>query len=111
MEKHKLQLLNEVWKNITQMESPEDYISVAEVFIEYIAKNFKEREINIMLADIRKHVMAAKNVEDLAPQLQNILCSVLESVDDFNSVFTMVSIFPPSPLPPPPITLNPQNDI
>ena len=38
--KQDLQLLNEVWKNVTKFPDPNHYISCAEIWIEFTLKNF-----------------------------------------------------------------------
>ncbi|XP_060551407.1 VPS35 endosomal protein-sorting factor-like, partial [Ruditapes philippinarum] len=42
----KLTVLNEVWKPITKLKNPADYMACAESWMEFIVKHFGKREIN-----------------------------------------------------------------
>jgi hypothetical protein len=109
LEKNKLQLLNEIWKNVTKLTIIEEYIQVCEVFIEYVSKAFSIKEINILLSDLLKHLKLnskenEKKDQNISSQIelnskienhiQNVLLSVLENSKNFIDVFNMSSFLP-----------------
>jgi hypothetical protein len=52
----RLPILNDVWKVVTKIEDPAAYIEIAAVFVQYLLLNFSEREVNIFLKDVIKHL-------------------------------------------------------
>jgi hypothetical protein len=110
-----LQLLNEIWKNVTKFTDIEEYIQVVEVFIEYVSKSFSIKEVNILLSDMLRHIkqysketLKKEKSEDesnslndqinlntkIEKYIQNILLSVLENTKNFIDVFNMSSFLP-----------------
>jgi hypothetical protein len=70
-EESKLELLNEIWKHITKIEKIENYLPIVEVYIEFVCKNFSRREVNILLADMNRHLIyEAKKQQELEQQKQ-----------------------------------------
>ncbi|KAK2955827.1 putative VPS35 endosomal protein sorting factor-like [Blattamonas nauphoetae] len=59
----KMTLLNEVWKMATKISNVGDYLLVADSFIEYPIKHCTDRETEILLKDITKHVSSAPEFE------------------------------------------------
>ena len=51
-----LPILNDVWKVVTRIQDPAEYLDIAAVFVQFLLINFTEREVNIFLADVVKHV-------------------------------------------------------
>ncbi|XP_046855573.1 VPS35 endosomal protein-sorting factor-like isoform X2 [Xenia sp. Carnegie-2017] len=88
-EAHRLQLLNEVWKVVTKLNSPEEYISCAEIWVEYPIKYFGKREIDTLLGDILKHLNVDRLFEKYYQQLLSILSKVLAGLHDFSVLFSM----------------------
>jgi len=86
-----LQLLNEVWKIVTTFNEPTDYMSCAEIWIEFTLKNFTKKEINALLGDIIKHVQPDRIFERFYPQLQSIVSKILVYISDFSILFSMVN--------------------
>lgn len=89
-----LPILNEVWKVVTKLENPEEYIFVAEVYIEYPLKYFTSKEVNLMLGDILKHVNVDKAYLNFQPQLQSIVQKILTTYKDFSIILGMDKFLP-----------------
>ncbi len=85
-----LLLLNEVWKIVTNFNDPTEYMSCAEIWIEFTLKNFSKKEINTLLGDIVRHVQPDRIFERFYPQLQSIVSKILVYVTDFSILFSMV---------------------
>lgn len=49
---------------------PAEYISCAEVWVEYSLRHFGQREVNTILGDIIKHMTPDRAYEQHYPQLQ-----------------------------------------
>eukprot|EP01087_Luapelamoeba_hula_P008608 TRINITY_DN2164_c0_g1_i2.p1 TRINITY_DN2164_c0_g1~~TRINITY_DN2164_c0_g1_i2.p1 ORF type:complete len:988 (-),score=189.50 TRINITY_DN2164_c0_g1_i2:79-3021(-) len=90
----KLALMNEVWRVVTKFKDVKDYISVAEVFIDYPLTHCTQREVNALLGDVLKHVKPEKAYENLQPQLQSLLLKILAKYHDFAVVFGMTNFLP-----------------
>ena len=78
-----------MWKIVTKFSEPSEYISCAEIWIEFTLKNFTKKEINTLLGDIVKHVQTDRIFEHFYPQLQSIISKVLIYITDFNMLFSM----------------------
>nr|CAG4717581.1 unnamed protein product [Naegleria fowleri] len=93
---HKLELLNEIWKYVTAMKDIKDYISVVEVFIEFVCKSFTLKEVNILMKDLLNHLKSSglTTFETVEEEIQNILLTVLENTDDFIKVFNLQQFLP-----------------
>lgn len=88
-EDQRLALLNDVWKAVTKLTSPNDYITCAEVWIEYVLKFFGKRELNTLLGDIIKHMMPDRAYEDHYPALQGIISKILFYKKDLAEMFAL----------------------
>ncbi|XP_064415213.1 VPS35 endosomal protein-sorting factor-like isoform X1 [Latimeria chalumnae] len=93
-ENDRLQILNEAWKVITKLKNPQDYISCAEVWVEYTCRHFTRREVNTVLADVIKHMTPDRAFEDAYPQLQSVIAKILAHFHDFAVLFSMVKFLP-----------------
>ncbi|XP_064636614.1 VPS35 endosomal protein-sorting factor-like [Lineus longissimus] len=93
-EDQRLAVLNEVWKVIMKLKNPSDYITCAEVWIEYVVKHFSKREVNTVLADIIKHMSPDRAFEDHYPQLQSVVSKVLAHIHDFSALFALDKFLP-----------------
>eukprot|EP01104_Vermistella_antarctica_P020482 TRINITY_DN876_c0_g2_i1.p1 TRINITY_DN876_c0_g2~~TRINITY_DN876_c0_g2_i1.p1 ORF type:complete len:997 (+),score=297.01 TRINITY_DN876_c0_g2_i1:71-3061(+) len=89
-----LAILNDVWKVVTKLAVPLEYITVAEVFIDYPLRNCSAREVNTLLGDIVKHVTKDKSYVDLQAQLQSIVEKVLSHNTDLDLVLKMSNFLP-----------------
>uniref|UniRef100_A0A7N6AUV4 VPS35 endosomal protein-sorting factor-like n=1 Tax=Anabas testudineus TaxID=64144 RepID=A0A7N6AUV4_ANATE len=90
----RLTILNEAWKVITKVRSPQDYINCAEIWVEFTCRHFTKREINTVLADIIKHMTPDRAFEDAYPQLQSVIRKILTYVHDFSVLFSMERFLP-----------------
>eukprot|EP01088_Endostelium_zonatum_P002802 TRINITY_DN1359_c0_g1_i2.p1 TRINITY_DN1359_c0_g1~~TRINITY_DN1359_c0_g1_i2.p1 ORF type:complete len:942 (+),score=217.40 TRINITY_DN1359_c0_g1_i2:79-2904(+) len=89
-----LKLLNEVWKVVTKFTEPKEYMTAAEVWIEYPLKHCTVRETNTLLGDIIRHVKENKAYESLQLQLQSVILKVLVHYHDFSTIFGMTYFLP-----------------
>ncbi|GAB5364098.1 hypothetical protein AAMO2058_000939900 [Amorphochlora amoebiformis] len=92
----RLSILNEIWKTATKIQDISLYLEVSEVFVEYIAKNFSDRELNIFLKDVIKH-MKKSNLEDettLQGYLTGMVSKIVESCKDLFKVVAMANFLP-----------------
>ncbi|XP_047464640.1 VPS35 endosomal protein-sorting factor-like isoform X2 [Mugil cephalus] len=93
-ESERLTILNEAWKVITKVRSPQDYVNCAEIWVEFTCRHFTKREVNTVLADIIKHMTPDRAFEDAYPQLQSVIRKILAYFHDFSVVFSMERFLP-----------------
>uniref|UniRef100_A0A3B3RIB6 VPS35 endosomal protein-sorting factor-like n=1 Tax=Paramormyrops kingsleyae TaxID=1676925 RepID=A0A3B3RIB6_9TELE len=93
-ENERLSILNEAWKVITKVRSPQDYISCAEIWVEFTCRHFTKREVNTVLSDIIKHMTPDRAFEDTYPQLQSVINKILPHFHDFSVLFSMERFLP-----------------
>ncbi|ESO85799.1 hypothetical protein LOTGIDRAFT_195736 [Lottia gigantea] len=90
----KLTVLNDVWKVVTKLKNPSEYIGCAETWIEFVAKNFGKREINTIIGDIIKHMTPDRAYEDYYPQLLSVVSKILVHQHDFSLLFSLEKFMP-----------------
>ncbi|KAM4623948.1 VPS35 endosomal protein-sorting factor-like isoform 2-T2 [Polymixia lowei] len=93
-ESERLPILNEAWKVVTKIRSPQDYISCAEIWAEFTCRHFTKREVNTVLADIIRHMTPDRAFEDAYPQLQSVIRKILTYFHDFSVLFSMERFLP-----------------
>ncbi|XP_038064522.1 VPS35 endosomal protein-sorting factor-like [Patiria miniata] len=93
-QQQRLSVLNEVWKTVMKLRKPEDYISCAEVWIEYPCRHFTKKEVNTILGDIIKHMTPDRAFESFYPQLQSVMSKVLGHIKDFSVLLSMDKFMP-----------------
>ncbi|KAI4793261.1 hypothetical protein KUCAC02_032838 [Chaenocephalus aceratus] len=93
-ESERLTILNEAWKVVTKVRSPQDYIDCAEIWVEFTCRYFAKREVNTVLADIIKHMTPDRAFEDAYPQLQSVIRKILTYFQDFSVLFSMERFLP-----------------
>ncbi|XP_031153773.1 VPS35 endosomal protein sorting factor-like isoform X1 [Sander lucioperca] len=93
-ESERLTILNEAWKVVTKVRSPQDYINCAEIWVEFTCRHFSKREVNTVLADIIKHMTPDRAFEDAYPQLQSVIRKILTYFHDFSVLFSMERFLP-----------------
>ncbi|EEC15414.1 esophageal cancer associated protein, putative, partial [Ixodes scapularis] len=93
-EEQKLQVLNEVWKVVSKLKNPADYMSCAEVWIEYPCKHFTKREINTFLGAIIKQMVPDRAFENHYTQLGAVVDRILVHVHDFAVLFSIDHFLP-----------------
>eukprot|EP01094_Clydonella_sp_ATCC50884_P003835 TRINITY_DN1294_c0_g1_i1.p1 TRINITY_DN1294_c0_g1~~TRINITY_DN1294_c0_g1_i1.p1 ORF type:complete len:822 (+),score=193.91 TRINITY_DN1294_c0_g1_i1:196-2661(+) len=90
----KLAVLNDVWKVVSKLEDPVEYITVAEVFIDYPLKHCTSKEVSILLTDIHKHVDKDHAYENVQLQLQSIFTKICYHYKDLQPVLEMPKFLP-----------------
>uniref|UniRef100_A0A8C3B1R7 VPS35 endosomal protein-sorting factor-like n=1 Tax=Cyclopterus lumpus TaxID=8103 RepID=A0A8C3B1R7_CYCLU len=93
-ESERLTILNEAWKVITKVCSPQDYVICAEIWVEFTCRHFSKREVNTVLADVIKHMTPDRAFEDAYPQLQSVIRKILTYFHDFSLLFSMERFLP-----------------
>ncbi|XP_059180994.1 VPS35 endosomal protein-sorting factor-like isoform X2 [Centropristis striata] len=93
-EPERLTILNEAWKVVTKVRSPQDYVNCAEIWVEFTCRHFTKREVNTVLADIIKHMTPDRAFEDAYPQLQSVIRKILTYFHDFSVLFSMERFLP-----------------
>eukprot|EP01132_Coremiostelium_polycephalum_P003249 gene3249-4069_t len=89
-----LTILNDVWKVVTNFENLKDYISVAEVFIEYVLTHCSIKESDIFLKDILRHIIPDKGYETIQQHLQSIVLKILTHIQDFSVLIGLTNFLP-----------------
>jgi uncharacterized protein YkvS len=89
-----LPILNDVWKVVTKVTDPDQYMEIAEVFIQYLLINFSEREVNIFLKDVIKHVKKDGANSRLQDQLQGMVAKIMEHSRDIDRTLAMDNFLP-----------------
>ncbi|KAM6898761.1 VPS35 endosomal protein-sorting factor-like [Lycodopsis pacificus] len=93
-ESERLTILNEAWKVVTKVRSPQDYVICAEIWVEFTCRHFSKREVNTVLADVIKHMTPDRAFEDAYPQLQSVIRKILTYFYDFSVLFSMERFLP-----------------
>ncbi|XP_037610295.1 VPS35 endosomal protein sorting factor-like isoform X1 [Sebastes umbrosus] len=93
-ESERLTILNEAWKVVTKVRSPQDYVNCAEIWVEFTCRHFTKREVNTVLADVIKHMTPDRAFEDAYPQLQSVIRKILTYFNDFSVLFSMERFLP-----------------
>eukprot|EP01006_Ploeotia_vitrea_P064732 TRINITY_DN8876_c0_g1_i1.p1 TRINITY_DN8876_c0_g1~~TRINITY_DN8876_c0_g1_i1.p1 ORF type:complete len:914 (+),score=151.54 TRINITY_DN8876_c0_g1_i1:31-2772(+) len=93
-EKKRLKLLNDVWVEVAGIQDAKEYIPIAQVWLEFVVKFFKEREMSILLQDIWEHVGKEKYTPDLETYVEGILGILLYNIKDFHSLFQLDQVLP-----------------
>ncbi|KAN0053116.1 hypothetical protein ACTA71_012598 [Dictyostelium dimigraforme] len=89
-----LSILNDVWKVVTNFENIKDYISVAEVFIEYVLTHCSEKETDVFLKDILRHIIPDKGYETIQSHLQSIVLKIFTHISDFGKLVSLTNFLP-----------------
>jgi hypothetical protein len=92
-QKDRLALLNDLWKVARKIEDVREFMEVASTFVDFPLKYFTQREVNTVLADVRKRVTADRAHEGLLPQINALVHRVLSSLP-FEKVLQMDSFLP-----------------
>ncbi|KAJ8038159.1 UPF0505 protein C16orf62-like [Holothuria leucospilota] len=93
-EQHRRNILNEVWKAVMKFQTPAEYISCAEVWVEYPCKHFSKKEVNTILNDIIKHMTPDRAFENHYQELQSVVSKILSQMHDFSVLFSMDKFLP-----------------
>lgn len=90
----RLPVLNDVWKAVTKIKESAEYMEIAQVFIQYLLVNFSDREVNIFLKDVIKHVRKDNAFKTLQPQLFVVTQRVMSYSKEFVKVLSMDTFLP-----------------
>ncbi|KAJ5075226.1 esophageal cancer associated protein [Anaeramoeba ignava] len=71
-----LKVLNEIWNVVSRFPEIHDYISVAEVFIEYPLKNCSTKHVDVMVKDILRHISKSGS-KDIVLQIATITQKII----------------------------------
>lgn len=89
----RLPILNDVWKVVTKIQDPMDYLEIACVFVQYLLINFSEREVNIFLQDVIKHVKQCTldqiQTQPFQTKLENIVAKTILHTKDLLKTLSM----------------------
>jgi hypothetical protein len=78
-----LPILNQIWKVVAKIADPDEYLEVAEVFVQFLICCFTDREVNIFLQDVIKHVRKASTEQVQSQKFQTILSNIVVSQMEF----------------------------
>lgn len=90
----RLPILNDIWKVVSKIVDPEEYIEIAEVFVQYLLQNFSDREVNIFLKDVIKHVRESQAYKRLQSQLASIVSKIIVHNNDLDKTLAMDNFLP-----------------
>ncbi|GJQ78307.1 hypothetical protein Trydic_g22145 [Trypoxylus dichotomus] len=91
---HRRQVLNVVWKQMSSLNNPENYMNCVEAWIEYAVQYCTSKEVDIIIGDLIKHVQPDRAYENLYPQLQQIVQKVISHMSDFEVLLSMDNFLP-----------------
>eukprot|EP00455_Lapot_gusevi_P016412 TRINITY_DN1845_c0_g1_i12.p1 TRINITY_DN1845_c0_g1~~TRINITY_DN1845_c0_g1_i12.p1 ORF type:complete len:571 (-),score=204.35 TRINITY_DN1845_c0_g1_i12:116-1798(-) len=90
----RLPILNDVWKVVTKLTNPHEYVEIAQIFVEYLLQHFSSREINILLQDVILHVKKEQGYKQVQPALYTIVQKVLRYRTNFEELLAMDNFLP-----------------
>eukprot|EP00250_Pteridium_aquilinum_P035393 c9320_g1_i1 orf=620-3430(-) len=85
----RITVLNDVWKVVLQFSDLVEYLTVADVFVEYILQCCSETELSVLLRDIVKHLTKAKSTEEALRILESIVIKIMSKAADIKHLLTM----------------------
>ena len=79
-EEQRLQILNEVWKVVTRCDVLSEYVPCAAVWLDVLLQYYSDREVQILLEDVTRHVEQADPVEvdEVAMKLEHLVTIVIQ---------------------------------
>ncbi|CAH0550259.1 unnamed protein product [Brassicogethes aeneus] len=83
------QILTTVWRHIVTLQKPEEYISCAEAWVQFVVQNFATREINMVFGDIIDHLTPNRAYENHYKELKAVIQKVLAQIQDFELLLAM----------------------
>ncbi|KAL2620467.1 hypothetical protein R1flu_000672 [Riccia fluitans] len=82
-------VLNDIWRVVMKYSNLSEYLSVADVFVEYILQNCTEAELSVILRDIMKHVLKGEVNDGMLLSLESIVFKLLTHYTDLSHVLTL----------------------
>jgi len=90
----RLPILNDVWKVVTKIEAPLAYAEIAAVFVQYLLINFTEREVNIFLKDVIKHLKPDGAYKQCQDTLALIVAKIMQYSRSLAKTLAMEYLLP-----------------
>ncbi|KAG6551128.1 hypothetical protein Mapa_007363 [Marchantia paleacea] len=85
----RLTVLNDVWRVVMKYTDLGEYISVADVFVEYILQNCTEAELLIILRDIMRHMKKGEVNDGVLASLESIVFKLVTHYTDLSHVLQL----------------------
>ncbi|KAH9365343.1 hypothetical protein HPB48_017476 [Haemaphysalis longicornis] len=93
-EDQRRQVLSQAWKAISKLRNPGDYLSCAEVWIEYPCKHFTVREVDALLGALVRQLVPDRAYEQHPQQLVRLVERLVRHVSDFGRLCAMEHLLP-----------------
>ncbi|KAI5060297.1 hypothetical protein GOP47_0024717 [Adiantum capillus-veneris] len=84
-----LPVLNDVWKEVSKFTDLVEYLTLADVFVEYILQCSSDNEMHALLKDIVKHLKKATPSEEALKILESIVVKVMGNASDLKGFLNM----------------------
>ncbi|CAH1102339.1 unnamed protein product [Psylliodes chrysocephalus] len=88
------EILAIVWKHISSFDNPDEYITCAEAWIQFVVECFSSRELNTVLGDIIEHMSPNRSFEKHYSVLKLIISKVVSQFQDFEMLLIMDNFLP-----------------
>lgn len=92
--KERKKIMNEIWTLVAHQNSAHNYISAAEVWVEFAAKFFTVKEVNRVLGDIINHLLPDRAYETCSAALLQILERLIKHLRSFSLLLSMDKFMP-----------------
>ena len=90
----RLAILNTAWKAMSTLGDKEEYMKGASIYVKFVLNCFGEKEVNILLGDIRNQFHQEKLSDSIQQRLFSVGKACLESSLGFSSIFAMDNFSP-----------------
>jgi hypothetical protein len=87
----RLTILNDVWRVVMKYTDLSEYLSVADIFVEYILQNCSEVELGVMLRDIIRHMRKADVSDEVLLSLESIIFKLVTHYRDLTYLLTLAN--------------------
>ncbi|XP_003704480.1 VPS35 endosomal protein-sorting factor-like isoform X2 [Megachile rotundata] len=88
------QILNVIWKYITDLTNPNKFMHCIEIWIQFTAIHFSVNELNVFFGKIIDRLNPNKSFENHYLKLQSIIEKVVSHTQDFESLLAMDNFLP-----------------
>eukprot|EP00808_Paulinella_micropora_P032345 g67639.t1 len=78
----RLPILNNIWKAVTKIQDPKNYMEIAQVFVQYILVHFNPQKVDIFLKDVVKHMLPDRVYLGLQKELLTIALKIVQLSGD-----------------------------
>ncbi|OQR70016.1 UPF0505 protein C16orf62-like [Tropilaelaps mercedesae] len=90
----RVKVLNQVWKHVARFKNSADYMSCAEVWVDYVCRHMDFADINTFIAVTIKQMNVDRAYERHQSQLYAIIDRIASNVQDLVSLFNMDRLLP-----------------